>query len=201
MEKTFIMSVKKKYEVHVTTDLNCEETYAPEGDNTIDLEKILENIISLFIYPIYLIYDFLYTTFHSVIIFIWVGKICKKFDTICLKTFPAIKFVLYCFLGLGMLYGLISGKQGIGLLISIFSLFLTCSLISKFKWQNLETCVLLNMLISGIIFRVIVELSKYIALPSYLYFLSLNNLGNTTTYIGLIIALTDIYFQAKTKRK
>ena len=39
MEKTFIMSVKKKYEVHVTTDLNCEKTYAPEGDNTIDLEK------------------------------------------------------------------------------------------------------------------------------------------------------------------
>ena len=192
MEKTFIMSVKKKYEVHVTTDLNCEETYAPEGDNTIDLEKNLENIISFFIYPIY---------FHSIIIFIWLGKICKKIDAICLKTFPAIKILLYIFLGIGMLYGLISGKQEIGLLISIFSIFLTCSLISKFKWQNLEICVLLNMLITGIIFRVIVELSKYITLPSYLYFLSLNNLGNTTTYIGLFIALTDIYFQAKTKRK
>ena len=201
MEKTFIMSVKKKYEVHVTTDLNCEETYAPEGDNTIDLEKNLENIISFFIYPIYLIYNFLYTNFHSIIIFIWVGKICKKIDAICLKTFPVIKILLYIFLGIGMLYGLISGKQEIGLLISIFSIFLTCSLISKFKWQNLEICVLLNMLITGIIFRVIVELSKYITLPSCLYFLSLNNLGNTTTYIGLVIALTDIYFQAKTKRK
>ena len=30
MEKTFIMSVKKKYEVHVTTDLNCRacETFS-----------------------------------------------------------------------------------------------------------------------------------------------------------------------------
>ena len=113
MEKTFIMSVKKKYEVHVTTDLNCEETYAPEGDNTIDLEKNLENIISFFIFSIYLIYNFLYTNFHSIIIFIWVGKICKKIDAICLKTFPAIKILLYIFLGIGMLYGLISGKQEI----------------------------------------------------------------------------------------
>ena len=39
MEKTFIMSVKKKYEVHVTTDLNCKEVYIPAKRNKTNLEK------------------------------------------------------------------------------------------------------------------------------------------------------------------
>ena len=54
MEKTFIMSVKKKYEVHVTTDLNCKEVYIPAKRNKTNLEK-------LFIQSIYCIWLFMKT--------------------------------------------------------------------------------------------------------------------------------------------
>ena len=161
MEKTFIMSVKKKYEVHVTTDLNCEETYAPEGDNTIDLEKNLENIISFFIYPIYLIYNFLYTNFHSIIIFIYV-------------------------------IGMATSDLRISILVSVFSLFLTCSLLSKFEWTHIEFCILINISFALLTSIILIRLSPYITMPKWLKFLSLNNLGNTITYICIMITLIDL---------
>ena len=188
MEKTFIMSVKKKYEVHVTTDLNCKEVYIPAKRNKTNLEKLFEDLVSI---PAYLIY-LVYSKFCKTKTFITIEKFFCYTNHFfeCLSLFG--KLILY--LGILIMYviGMATSDLRISILVSVFSLFLTCSLLSKFEWTHIEFCILINISFALLTSIILIRLSPYITMPKWLKFLSLNNLGNTITYICIMITLIDL---------
>ena len=88
--------------------------------------------------------------------------------------------------------GMATSDLCISILVSVFSLFLTCSLLSKFEWTHIEFCILINISFALLTSIILIRLSPYITMPKWLKFLSLNNLGNTITYICIMITLIDL---------
>ena len=132
MEKTFIMSVKKKYEVHVTTDLNCKEVYIPAKRNKTNLEKLFEDLVSIPIYPIYLLYMVIYENYHELKVFRLLSSIFGKIDKFMNYLYKMVKLGL-CLLFVGSyFYGMFLSQPNISLFVSIISLLMTCSLGSRF---------------------------------------------------------------------
>ena len=199
MEKTFIMSVKKKYEVHVTTDLNCKEVYIPAKRNKTNLEKLFEDLVSIPIYPIYLLYMVIYENYHELKVFRLLSSIFGKIDKFMNYIYEITKIVL-CITFVGVyFYGMFFSKPDISLFVSIISVLMTFSLGSKFEWVHLNLCIGINVLISLGLYFVLDFLRSYIYLHRYLQFLSFNNLGNTLSYISLIIAIIDLIISKKYK--
>ena len=199
MEKTFIMSVKKKYEVHVTTDLNCKEVYIPAKRNKTNLEKLFEDLVSIPIYPIYLLYMVIYENYHELKVFRLLSSIFGKIDKFMNYLYKIVKLGL-CLLFVGSyFYGMFLSQPNISLFVSIISLLMTCSLGSRFEWIHLDLCIAINALIAIGIYLGLIHLSPHITLNNCFQFLTLGNLGNTLSYISFIIAIIDLIISKQYK--
>ena len=189
MEKEYIITVRNTY--LVTADVG-EDNSTPSKKNYNEyIEFKIANVLIRIFFPIRLfikLFIFLDKKFPR--LFEYPKRSLKHIDNIMNFIYPLAIYVLRVFYLYLFLRGMIMVDQSISLLFSLVSFYLTLFLLKKFKWYDTRNTILLSVLFGGVSFRLL----KYIniSLPSQLKFLYLNNLGNTITYVCLLMTIWDL---------
>lgn len=189
MEKEYIITVRNTYLVKADVD---EYNSTPLKKNYNEyIEFKIANFLITILFPIKLLIElFILLDKKFPRLFGYSKKLLKYLDRIVNIFYPFVIQVLKLFYIALFLLGMIIVNQSISLLISLVSLFLTLFLLKKFKWYDTRNTILLSVLFGVASFLFLKEIK--ILLPSQLKFLYLNNLGNTITYICLLVTIWDL---------
>ena len=189
MEKEYIITVRNTY--LVTADID-EDNSTPSKKNYNEyIEFKIADFLITILFPIKLLiklFIFLDKKFPK--LFIKKKKTLRYIDHAINIIYPFIIQCLKIFYIALFLLGMIIVNQSIGLLVSLVSFFLTIFLLKKFKWYDTRNTILLSVLFGVASYLFLKEIN--ISLPSQLKFLYLNNLGNTITYVCLLITIWDL---------